>query len=550
MPKLKEENFVNNLKNYLTRSGIIYPEKEALKVADDSFNYKNLHGLACQFSQSLNLLQITPGSKVALWLPKSAEAYISIFGSVEHNSAFIPLDISMPASRVNYILSDSGADMLICRTSDYRKLSESRCRCLNLVILVGDKDEEDLYPLGRYLYWQDFMRTAPTACDTQVKCGHTATQAFDEESIAYIFYTSGSTGLPKGAAISHRAACSFVDWAVDCIDLTSADVVANQASLSFDLSTFDLFATLSAGATLVAIPDWPISSGYPFARFIQEQRISVWYSVPTILNKIAASQRKTPFNLNCLRVVIFAGEAFAKQDLVAFQCYVKEASLYNWYGATEINSCISHLVTAENLASDQPLPIGIPCPFVKIKLVFDAGSSVGELFVAGESLMTGYVKNGKVRKDGFVRGLDKEDLYYATGDLVSEENGLLIYHGRRDHMIKHKGYRVELAEIENNVLNHSGVEEVACVYVDKAIVLFVVPHASSLNLLESKLRSKLAETLPNYMRPEKMFISEKLPKSVRGKVDRGRLKTLYLDWLKHPAPNQYCEQENTEEVAL
>jgi len=117
-------------------------------------------------------------------------------------------------------------------------------------------------------------------------------------------------------------------------------------------------------------------------------------------------------------------------------------------------------------------------------------------------------------------------------------------------MIKHKGYRVELAEIENNVLNHSGVEEVACVYVDKAIVLFVVPHASSLNLLESKLRSKLAETLPNYMRPEKMFISEKLPKSVRGKVDRGRLKTLYLDWLKHPAPNQYCEQENTEEVAL
>ena len=541
---------MNNLKNYLTRSGVIYPEKQALKVADESFTYRNLHRLACQFAEALNTLQIAPGSKVALWLPKSAEAYISIFGSVEHNSAFIPLDISTPATRVNYILNDSGADMLICRASDYQKLPESKRCSLSLVILVGEAGEHALYPAGRYLYWQDFMGAETRDCNPEIISTGVPKQRFDEESIAYIFYTSGSTGLPKGAAISHRAACIFVDWAVDCIDLTSADVVANQASLSFDLSTFDLFATLSAGATLVAIPDWPISSGYPFARFIQEQGISVWYSVPTVLNKIAASQRKSPFNLDCLRVIIFAGEAFAKQDLVAFQCYVKGASLYNWYGATEINSCISHLVTAENLASDQPLPIGTACPFARIKLVFDAGSSVGELFVSGASLMTGYLKNGKIRKDSFVRGLDKEDLYYATGDLVREENGLLFYHSRRDHMIKHKGYRIELAEIENNLLDHSGVKEVACVYVDKAIVIFVAPHASCLNLLESKLRLKLAEKLPIYMRPDKFFIVDKLPKSVRGKVDRRKLEAVYLDWLEHPTADQYCEQQNTQEVVL
>ena len=541
---------MNNLKNYLTQSGVVYPDKEALKVAGESFTYKNFRRLACQFSEALNVLQIAPGSKVALWLPKSAEAYISIFGSIEHNSAFIPLDISTPATRVKYILNDSGADVLICRTSDYQKLPESKRCSLSLVILVGAAGERALYPTERYLYWQDFMGAETRAFNTEITLSGIPKQPFDQESIAYIFYTSGSTGLPKGAAISHRAACTFVDWAVDCTDLTTADVVANQASLSFDLSTFDLFATVSAGATLVAIPDWPISSGYPFARFIQEQRISVWYSVPTVLNRITVSQHKSPFNLDCLRVIIFAGEAFAKQDLVAFQCYVKGASLYNWYGATEINSCISHLVTAENLASDQPLPIGTTCPFAKTKLVFDAGSPVGELFVSGGSLMTGYVKNGKIRKDSFVRGLDNEDLYYATGDLVREENGLLIYHSRRDHMIKHKGYRIELAEIENNVLNHSGVEEVACVYVDKAIVVYVVPYASCLNLLESTLRLKLAETLPNYMRPDKIFILDKLPKSVRGKVDRRKLEAVYLDWLEQPAANQDWEQENTEEVVL
>ena len=513
-----------NLKNYLNQSRVRFPDSGALQVAGETFTYKQLHDMVRRFASGLNALQMAQGSKVALWLPKSPEAYISIFGSVEQGSAFIPIDISTPAARVNYILNDSGADIFICRAADYRNLFESKLSSVKLVILVGQEDNNTIYPACRYLNWADFMNTDLTACSAE-------RPALGDENIAYIFYTSGSTGLPKGAAISHRAACAFVDWAVSCTELSSQDRVANQASLSFDLSTFDLFATLSAGATLIAIPDWPNGSGYPFARFIQEQRISVWYSVPSLLNRITESQRKSPFDLACLRVIIFAGEPFAKADLVDFQQHVKSARLYNWYGATEINSCISHLVTPENLASDQPLPIGIPCPFAKIKLVFDLNSVIGELFVAGDSLMSGYVKNGKIRKNSFVRGLDDDQLYYATGDLVSVENGLLIYHSRRDHMVKRNGYRIELGEVENNLLNHSGVEESACVYVDKTIVVFVKPYASCQNLDEAKIRLRLAEKLPTYMRPDKIFITEKLPKSVRGKVDRRQLQAIYKDTL-------------------
>lgn len=513
-----------NLKNYLKQSGIRYPNSAALQVAGESFSYSELYDMACRFSCGLNALQMAQGLKVALWLPKSLQAYVSIFGSVEQGATFIPIDISTPAARVNYILNDSGADIFICRAADYRSLFESKLCSVKLVILVGQEDSHTVYPACRYLYWADFMNTDLTACSA-------ARPTLDDESIAYIFYTSGSTGLPKGAALSHRAACAFVDWAVSCTELSSHDRVANQASLGFDLSTFDLFATLSAGATLIAIPDWPNGSGYPFSRFIQEQRISVWYSVPSLLNRIAESQRKSPFNLTCLRVIIFAGEPFIKADLVAFQQHVKSAKLYNWYGATEINSCISHLVTPENLASDQPLPIGVPCPFAKIKLVFDRGSVVGELFVAGDSLMSGYVKNGKIRKTGFVRGLDKERFYYATGDLVSEENGLLIYHGRRDQMVKRSGYRIELGEIENNLRNHTGVEEAACVYVDKTIIVFVTPYASCQNLDEAKLNRRLTEKLPAYMCPDQIFIVEKLPKSARGKIDRRKLQAMYLDTL-------------------
>ena len=539
---------MSNLKKYLTQSGVTYPDNTALQVSGTSFTYKELQNLAAQFAGGLNRLQITSGSKIALWLPKSAEAYISIFGSVEQGSAFIPIDLSTPAARVNYILNDAGAEVLICRTCDYRKLNESKLHSIDLVILVGEKGENSVYPACAYLHWDDFMGAEASDGSEKRNASGAVSRQFDKEGIAYIFYTSGSTGLPKGAAISHRAACAFIDWAVDCTDLSSADRVANQASLSFDLSTFDIFATLSAGATLVAIPDWPISSGYPFARYIEEQGISVWYSVPTVLNLISESQRKSPFNLDCLRVVIFAGEVFGKTDLVNFQRHVKSARLYNWYGATEINSCISHLVTADDLASKQSLPMGMACPFAKIKLVFDTDSDVGELFVAGESLMSGYVRNGRIRKNSFVAGLDEEDLYYATGDLVQEKNGLLRYHSRRDQMIKRNGYRIELGEIENNLLDHSGVEEVACVYVDKAVVVFAVPYASCRNLRESILRLRLVEKLPPYMRPDKIFIVDKLPKSVRGKVDRRKLKAIYRDRLEQPISVKLSEQESTGEV--
>lgn len=537
---------MSNLKNYLNKSAIIYPKSTALQVAGEDYSYKNVQILASQFASGLSRYLIAPGSKIALWLPKSAEAYISIFGTVEHSSTFIPLDISTPAARVNYILNDAGAEILICRTCDYQKLQESTLRSVKLVILVGKEGDSATYPICRYLHWDDFMAAEVSASSDKKSADGVTRRQFDEQSIAYIFYTSGSTGLPKGAAISHRAACAFIDWAVDSIDLCSGDRVANQASLSFDLSTFDLFATLSAGATLVAIPDWPVSSGYPFARYIQEQCISVWYSVPTVLNRITESQSKSPFNLDCLRVVIFAGEAFAKNDLVGFQQHVKSARLYNWYGATEINSCISHLVTTEDLASKHPLPMGRACPFARVKLVFDADADIGELFVAGESLMSGYIKNGKIRRDGFVQGLDKEESYYATGDLVRQENGLLFYHSRRDQMIKRNGFRIELGEIENNLLDQGSVKEVACVYVNRTVVIFIVPYASCVNLLESKLRLKLAEKLPSYMRPDKVFIVDNLPKSVRGKVDRRKLEAMYKDHLRQPIIE--IQQNHVEEL--
>ncbi len=504
------------LYDYLQRTAARHPERAAIEFDDQPLSYAALDAQARQLALLLRAHDVPAGSHVAFWLPKAIDTYVTLHGALMHGCAYVPIDISAPAERVGWILADSRSRVFVCRGADYPKLAALIPECVTLVIVTGSSP--DVRTVAR--------RVVPwTTLQEYDARNHDARELKrDPESLAYLLYTSGSTGTPKGVALSHRAAEAFVDWAGDLCAVTPDDRVANHAALSFDLSIFDIFAAARAGACLCPVPHSPLATGYFFARFIASERITIWYSVPTVLARIAEQQERQAFSLSRLRVVIFAGEPFRKPELQRLRAVLPAARLLNWYGPTETNVCTWYEVSAADLANDDALPIGWPCPYSGLEVAFD-GDDVGELYVSGRSLLSGYIRQGALDRSPLVtRPGHGSQPFYATGDFVSRScSGCFSYHGRRDSQIKRNGYRIELGEIEQATLRVPGVRESAAVFTAGQICLFVVrPPDEPMDLVSNHL----AKQLPVFMLPDHIAVVPELPRTERGKIDRTSLKRL------------------------
>ena len=245
--------------------------------------------------------------------------------------------------------------------------------------------------------------------------------------------------------------------------------------------------------------------------------------MPTILVRISESQKRRPLDISCLHTVVFAGEVFHKSDFLRFYNTLPNITLYNWYGPTETNVCTFHKVTPLDIDSNNPIPIGRPCPYSKVKIVRGLDDTVGELLVSGLSLMSGYWVDNDLDNEKFILGLDDEEIYYATGDLVKVEDGNLQYCGRKDSQIKRHGYRIELGEIENCALQIENVSDTASIYLNNEIILYVVLNSLSSSVDDAYLIQKLMASIPPYMKPDKLRIVRALQRNERGKIDKLKL---------------------------
>jgi amino acid adenylation domain-containing protein len=357
-----------------------------------------------------------------------------------------------------------------------------------------------------------------------------------ETDLAYILYTSGSTGTPKGVMISHRSSLTFVEWAAAAAGLCEEDRVCSPAPLHFDLSVFDIFATCHAAACLAVIPDGGATFPVSIARWLESEQISVWYSVPSVLTLLVCFGNLHQFDLSRLRAVIFAGEVFPSKYLARLMAELPHPRYLNWYGPTETNVCTAFEVPASR-ADEGPIPIGKPCANTEVFAVTSEGSQVsrpgeeGELYVRGPSLMRGYWGLPAKTREALVQNpfrADYDELVYRTGDLVTlDPTGNYAYLGRRDAMVKIRGYRVELGEVEAALYRHPVIREAAVLPLPDELLgsrlRAVVSADGAGSVTRENVLDHCRQWLPSYMVPDIVEFRESLPRTSTGKVDRTSL---------------------------
>jgi amino acid adenylation domain-containing protein len=355
--------------------------------------------------------------------------------------------------------------------------------------------------------------------------------------LAYVLFTSGSTGTPKGVMLSHLNALTFVNWGFETFAITAQDRLSNHAPFNFDLSVFDIFVAVKAGAAISLVPEGLSVFPVQLSSFIQNQRITVWYSVPMVLTLLQSRGKIEERDLSALRLILFAGEVFPTKHLRALMQALPHPRYANLYGPTETNVCAYYEVEPIAAGESKPIPIGRACANTDLIAIDANGGKItapgteGLLYARGSIVMQGYYGRPKETAACFIRNpfaVGREENLYCTGDWVTiDEKGQFLLIGRKDHMIKTRGYRVELGEIESVMVAHPAVDEaVALAIPDEAIgnaIHAVVTTNSNNPLSSAELKRHCGEKLPPYMVPESIEFCDTLPRTGNGKIDRQRL---------------------------
>jgi D-alanine--poly(phosphoribitol) ligase subunit 1 len=358
---------------------------------------------------------------------------------------------------------------------------------------------------------------------------------------AYIMFTSGSTGFPKGAAMSHVNLLNFIQWARSEFSVSAADVFTNVNPLYFDNSVFDFYASIMNGASLVPFDAATMKDPYRVLQAIDELRCTIYFSVPSLLIYFQTLKMITPSSFAHIRSIIFGGEGYPKTKLKdLFQCLHPRVELVNVYGPTECTCICSAYRVSETDFKDLEgyPPLGGPIPNFSFRILNEkdeptATGEVGELFLGGPCVGLGYFNDPELTQRAF--GQNPLNLYYherlyRTGDLVyrSKEDGKIHFAGRKDNQIKHQGYRIELGEIEHALCRIAGVDEAVALHTTRdGISLIVAVVGSGNGLNATAVHNEVSKIVPAYMVPGRVDVLERLPKNPNGKIDRSLLKSRY-----------------------
>jgi amino acid adenylation domain-containing protein len=475
------------------------PAAIALVHGGTVLSYRELLARAGRLAERLRAAGVGPEVRLGICLPRSADMAVAALAVLLAGGAFLPLDPEQPPARLGYMLSNAGARMVIAAPPTAGLVAAAG---VPVAVLAAGAEE--------------FAAGLPVAAAT-------AHRALTPANTAYILYTSGSTGVPKGVMIEHRALTNLVTAVRSGLPLTAADRVLQHASFGFDAAVADMFCAWAAGAEL-HIADQAERLGGALSARLSDSRISYVLLPPSA----AMSLSCLPGALAELRTLIVGGEACPPE--LARRWLAPGRRVLNAYGPTETTV----YATVAELRADQPVTIGRPLPNTRAyvldrRLAPVPVGVVGEVYLAGEGVGRGYVNAAGPTAERFIAdpfGAPGSRLY-RTGDLARyTPDGRLAFHGRADRQVKIRGFRIELGEIEATLITHPAIAEAAVVASDTSGVRRLVAYLTGRDGGPpgvSDLRAWLSGRLPGYMLPEMVVTLDRLPVNRSGKIDRARL---------------------------
>ncbi|CAN5165735.1 N/A [soil metagenome] len=475
-----QELFFRNVKSFAGNCAIE-------TVAGESITYDALGKLADEYSVFLKKNGIEKGCRVVIMAPKSISKIALLLAILKNGAAYIPIDIETPEDRLKQILENLNPHAFIS-TREY--FSTNHPEKSN--IAINGEHSICFYDAKKH-----------------------------DKNLAFILYTSGSTGAPKGVCITHENALSFCEWSFQTFALSEKDRFSSIAPFHFDLSVFDLYVGLGCGGTVVLMDVILSKNPRLLGITLAEKKISVIYATPSLFSLLLNFGQLEKLDFSTIRLVLFAGEIFPVKHLHRLMDLWKSSRFYNLYGPTETNVCCSYEIPRpyeENRT--EPYPIGKICSQLEGKITTE-----GELLISGPNVTSGYWQRPELDKAFPVY---EGKRYYKTGDKIEiSQTGELVYSGRLDRMIKKRGYRIEPEEIEAVLTSFPEIMEAAVVGTkDKEgftfLRAFIALQPSEERSL-IKIKKQCLNLLPSYMIPEEIVFMEILPKTTSGKIDLNSL---------------------------
>lgn len=520
------------LQQWATEQAERHPDRVSVVLDRHALTYAELEESSNRLARALRTVGCRPGDRVCLLMPKTPTAIVSILGALKADCIYVPIDPASPPLRIARILDLCEPSVILAAGPTSRVLDA----------LIADGQRHRRVALG----WMD---TGP--CDARQYApvfGHADLAVFSGTPLdygtrstdpAYILFTSGSTGIPKGVVITHASVIHFVSWACRYFGVRASDRLSGHPPLHFDLSVSDIFCTLATGAELHLVPSEFNLLPTKLADFIRGSELTQWFSVPSVLSYLAQFDVIKQDDFPALKRVLWCGEVFPTRLLIYWMKRLPHVSFTNLYGPTETTIASSYYAvpSCPDDAAAQ-IPIGTACDHEEL-LVLDerlrpvSPGETGDLYIRGVGLSPGYWRDPERTRAVFLPNpltADPRDRLYKTGDLArTGADGLVYFLGRADSQIKSRGYRIELTEVETALNAIDALQECAVVAVasegfEGTVIACGYVPAPGRTVTPATLRNQLSDVLPAYMLPSRWLALDRLPKNANGKIDRRALR--------------------------